>query len=311
MAVGSLSTTGVNKLALTAANALVNRGGFGVETATTLQAIAVPVDGTYAIDFTLYMSDSTASTRSEIRAELVVIRGAAEATDLRTPFARYYRDNAATDEFYISGSMTLDLVADDQLQLLISEITNTVATFSTGANNSKISVARLVGSGGSGNQVAGGFTETTIVGSRLATTEYGLGTVWTSVIDAISPTFSPIDPDNMDRIEIGFRVDSAYVVPLTITGRMLDEIGPAGTSPIAVGVVPGAYYSGRPVTGADAREPVVINPQLAFMEARRQANRHGILMAFPQNGSGSWVGIRIFVSAAVEIDIEYAYAYST
>ena len=164
VAVGSLSTTGVNKLALTAANALVNRGGFTVETATTLQAIAVPADGTYAIDFTLYMSDSTAATRSEIRAELVVIRGAAEETDLRTPFGRYYRDNAATDEFYISGGIILDLMADDQLQLLISEITNTVATFSTGANNSKISVARLVGSGGSGNQVAGGFTETTIVG---------------------------------------------------------------------------------------------------------------------------------------------------
>ena len=131
------------------------------------------------------------------------------------------------------------------------------------------------------------------------------------MIDAISPTFSPIDPDNMDRIEIGIRVDSAYVVPLTVTGRMLDEIGPAGTSPIAVGVVPGAYYSGRPVTGADAREPVIINPQLTFMEARRQANRHGILLAFSQNAAGNWSAIRIFVSAAVEIDIEYAYAYST
>ena len=73
--VAGLSTTGVNKLALTAANAIVNRGGFTVEAASTNQAIKVPVDGTYAIDFSLKMQDSTATARSEIRAEVVVIRG--------------------------------------------------------------------------------------------------------------------------------------------------------------------------------------------------------------------------------------------
>ena len=78
-AVGGLSTSGVNRLILTEANAIVNRGGFTVEAAAANQAIAVPVDGTYAIDFTLYMQDSTAATRSEIRAEIVVIRGSAEA----------------------------------------------------------------------------------------------------------------------------------------------------------------------------------------------------------------------------------------
>ena len=80
-AVGGLSTSGVNRLILTEANAIVNRGGFTVEAAAANQAIAVPVDGTYAIDFTLYMQDSTAATRSEIRAEIVVIRGSAEAAD--------------------------------------------------------------------------------------------------------------------------------------------------------------------------------------------------------------------------------------
>ena len=74
-AVGGLSTSGVNRLILTEANAIVNRGGFTVEAAAANQAIAVPVDGTYAIDFTLYMQDSTAATRSEIRAEIVVTQG--------------------------------------------------------------------------------------------------------------------------------------------------------------------------------------------------------------------------------------------
>ena len=60
VAVAGLSVTGTNRLALTLANAIVNRGGFTVEAATANQAIKVPADGTYAIDFTLYMMDSTA-----------------------------------------------------------------------------------------------------------------------------------------------------------------------------------------------------------------------------------------------------------
>ena len=174
-AVGGLSTSGVNRLILTEANAIVNRGGFTVEAAAANQAIAVPVDGTYAIDFTLYMQDSTAATRSEIRAEIVILRGSAEEAALRTPFTRYYRDNVANDEFYISGAITMDLLAADEIQLLISEMANSSATFSSGANNSKISVARLAGGGSTGAQLSGGLTEQVIVGSRLATTEYGLG----------------------------------------------------------------------------------------------------------------------------------------
>ena len=55
VAVGGLGTTGVNKLSLTAANAIVNRGGFTVVSATSNDALQVPEDGTYAIDFSLYM----------------------------------------------------------------------------------------------------------------------------------------------------------------------------------------------------------------------------------------------------------------
>ena len=220
VAVGALGLTGENKLALTLANAIVNRGGFTVESATSNQAIKVPEDGTYAIDFTLYMADSTASTRSEIRAEIAVIRAAAEATALRTPFSVYYRDNTVTDEFYLSGSVTLDLEADDEIQLLISEMVNTAATFSTGANNSKISVVRLAAAGATtGGQLSGGLTEQVIVGSRLATTEYGLGTLWTAVIDAISPSISPaIDPDNLLHIAVGLRIDTDAAPELIISG---------------------------------------------------------------------------------------------
>ena len=36
--------------------------------------------------------------------------------------------------------------------------------------------------GGTGAQLAGGLTEQVIVGSKIATTEYGLGTLWTAVL---------------------------------------------------------------------------------------------------------------------------------
>ena len=311
-AVGGLSTSGVNRLILTEANAIVNRGGFTVEAAAANQAIAVPVDGTYAIDFTLYMQDSTAATRSEIRAEIVILRGSAEEAALRTPFTRYYRDNVANDEFYISGAITMDLLAADEIQLLISEMANSSATFSSGANNSKISVARLAGGGSTSAQLSGGLTEQVIVGSRLATTEYGLGTLWTGVVDAISPTISPpIDPDNLLQIAVGLRIDTEAAPELIISGAGIRRIthtnDPLPSTAVSSDEIPGAYYSTR-VSQNNEDRGIEINPTLSWMEKRRQADRYGILFAFTENAAGNLTSIRPFVSAAVEIDIEYIVA---
>ena len=309
VAVGGLGTTGVNKLALTAANAIVNRGGFTVVSATSNDALQVPEDGTYAIDFSLYMEDSTAATRSEIRAEIVVLRAGAEATDLRTPFARYYRDNVATDQFYISGSITLDLMADDQIQLLISEMANSAATFSTGANDSTISVVRLVGTPEvEGATQTGGQQSSTSVApsrersviSRVALTEFDLDTAW-SQVNSLGFPFDPVERDLIDRIELGFRVETSFVIPVVLTRTMLDKMRSTSdaipTGVMGSTIIQAAYLSFRDLTSADAREPIIIEPTYNWIQGRRQAGRSGILMAMAANADDDWYrinDIRIF-----------------
>ena len=239
VAVAGLSVTGTNRLALTLANAIVNRGGFTVEAATANQAIKVPADGTYAIDFTLYMSDSTASTRSQIRPEIVVLRGAAEVTALRTPFSVYYRDNTVTDEFYIFGSMKLPLLADDEIQLLVSEMVDTAATFSSGANNSKISVARLAGGGGLSTSQQTSLSNAKVLASRTFTgvgngiATLGAGTTWPTNSPNTFAVFATEYAD-VERIELVLRQNGKVDLPFIIPKGVLD------------GIAAGAFMPNRP-----------------------------------------------------------------
>ena len=293
-AVGGLSTSGVNRLILTEANAIVNRGGFTVEAAAANQAIAVPVDGTYAIGFTLYMQDSTAATRSEIRAEIVILRGSAEEAALRTPFTRYYRDNVANDEFYISGAITMDLLAADEIQLLISEMANSSATFSSGANNSKISVARLAGGGGgltTSEQTslsnAKVLTSREFNGSGNGIATLGAGTAW--------PTNSPntfvvtaTEYDTIDRIEFVFRQNGKVDLPFIITRGVLDEIAAGAFMPNDPGDnerIRGVFYAGRIGPAHRNTNYFVINPRFDFMEERREASDNCILLQYGLNGT--------------------------
>ena len=206
----------------------------------------------------------------------------------------------------------MDLLAADEIQLLISEMANSSATFSSGANNSRISVVRLAGGGSTSAQLSGGLTEQVIVGSRLATTEYGLGTLWTGVVDAISPTISPpIDPDNLLQIAVGLRIDTEAAPELIISGAGIRRIthtnDPLPSTAVSSDEIPGAYYSTR-VSQNNEDRGIEINPTLSWMEKRRQADRYGILFAFTENAAGNLTSIRPFVSAAVEIDIEYIVA---
>ena len=160
--------------------------------------------------------------------------------------------------------------------------------------------------------MSGGITEQVIVGSKLATTEYGLGTLWTAVVDGISPTISPvIDPDNLLYIAIGLRIDTEAAPELIISGagirRMDHSNDPLPSDAVSSDEIPGAYYSARvPQTNED--RALEINPTLSWMEARRQAGRFGVLFAFTDNAAGNLTSIRPFVSSAVEIDIEYIVA---
>ena len=172
--------------------------------------------------------------------------------------------------------------------------------------------ATPLGGGGTGAQLSGGLTEQVIVGSRLATTEYGLGTLWTAVVDAISPTISPaIDPDNLLHVAVGLRIDTEAAPELIISGasirRMVHTNDPLPSTAVSSDEIPGAYYSARVPQNNEDRV-IELNPTLGWMEKRRQAGRYGVLFAFTENAAGNLTSIRPFVSAGTEIDIEYIVA---
>ena len=180
------------------------------------------------------------------------------------------------------------------------------------AHSLTITATPMGGGEGTAEQQAGGLTEQVIVGSRLATTEYGLGTLWTGVVDAISPTISPpIDPDNLLQIAVGLRVDTEAAPELIISGagirRMMHTNDPLPSDAVPSDEIPGAYYSAR-VSRNNEDRVIEINPTLSWMEKRREGGRYGILFAFTDNAAGNLTSIRPFVSAGVEIDIEYIVA---
>ena len=208
----TLSTTPVNKLSITAADIITNRGGFTVESGTGSEsAIQVASDGTYLVEFNVHVVDSAApvNARAQVQADITVVRAGTALTDLTARTSLYWRGADDTDEIYVSGTHTVDLDADDQIEVRFATVAAETITWVIGGGESEISVVKLGGTSSSddtaGQQLAGGLTEQVIVASRISTTEYGLGTVWTAVLDAISPTISPpIVQDNLLYISVRF-----------------------------------------------------------------------------------------------------------
>ena len=89
--------------------------------------------------------------------------------------------------------------------------------------------------------------------------------------------------------------------------RMTHTSDPLPSTAVSSDEIPGAYYSAR-VSRNNEDRVIEINPTLSWMEKRREAGRYGILFAFTENAAGNLTSIRPFVSAAVEIDIEYIVA---
>ena len=149
LATSALTATGVNKLSITDADVFVNRGGFSVEAGTnSLNAIKVPTAGTYAIEYSLFVQDVVSvgpATRDVILADIVVIRAGSIVSDLTSRWSKYFRAQDDTDAVYLSGTHTVDLQADDEIELLVYMDTVTVATWIIGGGQSEISLVRIVG----------------------------------------------------------------------------------------------------------------------------------------------------------------------
>ena len=79
-------------------------------------------DGTYAIEFSFHLVDvvAGAAVRAEIQADIDVVRAGVEQTDLNSRVSRYWRNQADTDEIYVDGTHTIDLLADDQIEVRFS-----------------------------------------------------------------------------------------------------------------------------------------------------------------------------------------------
>ena len=162
---------------------------------------------------TLYMADSTASTRSEIRAEIVVFRaggGSDRPADAIKPGTTGITPPPTSSMFL--AACRFHLLADDEIQLLMSEMVDTAATFSSGGNNSKIGSMREYPAGADfppAQQLSGGLYRCQGAlspgppGWPLPNTAWVHSWRWHVVDAKLSriPSARPSHPDNLLHIE--------------------------------------------------------------------------------------------------------------
>ena len=145
-----------NYLAIDANNVITNRGGFTIEVGTnTHQAIKVPVDGNYTITAVTSIQQLNAGIpRNRTRFQFSIVRAGADVSAAGSGlYASYGR--ATVPAGFVGGSYTVDLLADDQIEMRYSEELATTATYTLGGGLSRISVLLNSGGGGStaGQQV--------------------------------------------------------------------------------------------------------------------------------------------------------------
>ena len=189
--------------------------------------------------------------------------------------------------------MTLDLLADDEIQLLVSEMVDTAATFSSGANNSKISVVRLAGGGGlttSEQQSIGNakvLESRTFTGTGNGIATLGSGTLWPTNSPNTYAVFATEYAD-VERIELVLRQNGKVDLPFIIPKGVLDGIAAGAfmpNDPDDNQRIRGVFYAGRIGPGHRNQNYWVINPRFDFMEERRNADDNCILIQYGLNGT--------------------------
>ena len=214
----TLGTTPVNKLSINAADVLINRGGFTVEAGTnTLSAVEVASAGSYLVEFNIHATDmvAPANTRAQIQGDIVVIRGGVPQTDFTARTSMYWRGSDSTDEIYISGTHTVDLLAEDQIEIHFSLGASQTLTWVVGGGESEISIVKIVGTptasgivgGAAGQQSEGsnsGGAANGLVRERLyraVENSVGIGSVsdppdiWGATAEEFEDDFSPWSRD--------------------------------------------------------------------------------------------------------------------
>ena len=303
-AVGSTTTQSVQQT-LAATGFLVEdyeSGGDSPVTAVASENTFTMKAGVYLIEW-----DATITNSGQRAAPTLDVQDNSDDSVIGSVEFHYIRYANTSVRFTFHGLLVV--AADDTVCKAIVYNKTEDEAFTVAAGH-KLKIVSLAGGGGTGMQQSGAFSisDVEVITGTTATTEYGLGTTWLNVVDALSPTFDPIDPDDILWVSIGLRVDAAAGPRILIMGsdiRQMDHTNdPLPSDLVNADEVPGAYYSARVARNNEDRV-VEINPTLGWMEDRRMAGRYGVLFAFGENPAGNIASIRPFVSAAVEIDIEY------
>ena len=303
-AVGSTTTQMVQQT-LAATGFLVEDYEDGGESPVT----AVASGTTFMMKAGVYLMqwDATITNTAQRSAPTIDVQDDSDDSVIGSTEFYYLRYAQSAVRFTFQGLLVV--AADDTVCKAIVYNKTEDEAFTVAAGH-KLRIVSLAGGGGTGMQQSGAFSisDVEVITGTTATTEYGLGTTWLNVVDALSPTFDPIDPDDILWVSIGLRVDAAAGPRILIMGSDIRQMNhtndPLPSDLVNADEVPGAYYSARVARNNEDRV-VEINPTLGWMEDRRMAGRYGVLFAFGENPAGDIASIRPFVSAAVEIDIEY------
>ena len=118
----------------------------------------------------MHVVDDAAGTtgRAQVQADITILRAGVAMTDLTARTSMYWRGPDDTDEIYVSGTHTVDLEDEDQIEVRFSVGGPETQSWLIGGGESEISVVKLGGSGSgdtSQQQASGGLIRTSILTS--------------------------------------------------------------------------------------------------------------------------------------------------
>ena len=308
-----------NYLAIDANNVITNRGGFTIEVGTnTHQAIKVPVDGNYTISAVTSIQQLTAGVpRNRTRFQFFIVRAGVDVPAAGSGLYSSY-GRATVPAGFTDGSYTVDLLADDQIEMRYSDELATSATYTLGGGLSRISVLLNSGGGLSTSEQQELVTEARLVDTEIISSTNALSTTATSTpMDSVfrdTFDFTTIPIEDFERIDIGLELDGTFdfVVPIRISRQMMLDIptSPAdlypdgGTTTRRLAAV---YWSGRVSAGINSEiGTAVTRPIFSWVDGRRSNGIESLSIAFTKNVDGDISQMHTYASSDVIMRMRYA-----
>ena len=249
-AVGSTTTQSVQQT-LAATGFLVEDYESGGESPVA----AVASENTFTMKAGVYLIewDATITNSGQRAAPTLDVQDNSDDSVIGSAEFHYLRYAQSAVRFTFQGLLVV--AADDTVCKAIVRNKTEDEAFTVAAGH-KLKIVSLAGGGGTGGQQSGAFSisDVEVITGTTATTEYGLGTTWLNVVDAISPTFTPIDPDDILWISIGLRVDAESGPRILIMGSDIRRMNHT-TDPLPSDLVNADEVPGGLLLGQDCTEP--------------------------------------------------------